>query len=680
MLKRWTWVAVFAVVSVWLTASSAEPLSLEEIVQLRNVTAIDLAPDGSAIAYLLSVPRVPYVDDAGRARSELHVTDLDGNSRVYVSGDFSVGEVIWANDASRLYYLAERDDDEAVALYQIAIDGGESRKVYEHPTSMSGIRQSPDGRFISFRAVRERPEGYETLQEKGFKAVVYEESVRFSDVWLLEIGSDEPEASRVELPGHPSALEWSPDSRRYAVALAPTPLVDDSYVRRGLYIVDAAEGRVERRVEHIGKLGPFVWSPDSTRVAFIGAADANDPLEGRVYVASADGERVESLTPDYPGHVHEVAWRDNESLWYRSSRGLWTEIDTLATSRESVLPALRTGNPIAHDFDIESGADSVALIADTPTHPREVYLWSERSGYRRLTESNPILNERDLAEQEALSFEARDGLLLEGVLIKPMGVEGDEPAPLILAIHGGPESHYSFGWMSGYTFPAQTLAAEGYAVFYPNYRASTGRGVVFSKLDHGDPAGREFDDLVDAKAHLVEIGIADPERVGISGGSYGGYATMWASTALTEHFAAGVAFVGISDLIGFMGTSDIPYEMQEVHFRTWPWDDWEFALERSPLYHAGNARTPLLILGGDADPRVHPSQSLALYRYLKLLTDTPVRLVRYPGEGHGNAETAARLDYSMRMKRWMDHYLKGAGGEPPPHELDHAARLTDTGD
>jgi len=229
--------------------------------------------------------------------------------------------------------------------------------------------------------------------------------------------------------------------------------------------------------------------------------------------------------------------------------------------------------------------------------------------------------------------------------------------------------------MSSYGRPAQTLAADGYMVVFPNYLASTGRGVEFSKLDQHDYAEEEFNDLVDVKTHLVNEGLVDPDRVGISGGSYGGYASMWAATALSEEFAAAVAFVGISNLTSKFGTSDIPYEMYHVHARAWPWEDWMWMLERSPVYHADKAKTPLLIMGGDKDPRVHPSQSLEMYRNIKVRTDTPVRLVIYPGEVHGNRNTAAQYDYALRLKRWMDHYLKGPGGEPPPWEIDHAARL-----
>jgi dipeptidyl aminopeptidase/acylaminoacyl peptidase len=271
-----------------------------------------------------------------------------------------------------------------------------------------------------------------------------------------------------------------------------------------------------------------------------------------------------------------------------------------------------------------------------------------------------------------ITHTARDGLELQGILIRPLDATG--PTPLIMYVHGGPESHISNGWLTSYSAPGQVAAARGFAVFYPNYRGSTGRGVEFSELSQGDPAGKEFDDIVDAVDHLVKIGVADKDKVGITGGSYGGYATAWASTYYTERFAAGVMFVGISDNISKLGTTDIANEMFLVHSRKRPWDDWQFFLERSPIYHAGKSRTPLLILHGKDDPRVHPTQSLELYRYLKLHGNTPVRLVWYPGEGHGNRRAASRLDYNLRMLRWFEHYLKGPGGEPPPTEIEYEVK------
>jgi dipeptidyl aminopeptidase/acylaminoacyl peptidase len=163
----------------------------------------------------------------------------------------------------------------------------------------------------------------------------------------------------------------------------------------------------------------------------------------------------------------------------------------------------------------------------------------------------------------------------------------------------------------------------------------------------------------------------DKAKVGITGGSYGGYATAWGSTYYTDRFAAGVMFVGISNNVSVVGTTDIPHEMHLVHHRKWLWEDWDYFLKGSPLRYVEKARTPLLILHGKDDPRVHPGQSLELYRHLKVLDKAPVRLVLYPGEGHGNRRAASRLDYHLRLLQWMEHFLKGPGGEPPPYELDY---------
>jgi dipeptidyl aminopeptidase/acylaminoacyl peptidase len=137
-------------------------------------------------------------------------------------------------------------------------------------------------------------------------------------------------------------------------------------------------------------------------------------------------------------------------------------------------------------------------------------------------------------------------------------------------------------------------------------------------------------------------------------------------------------FVGVSDHVSKAGTTDIPNEMTLVHARKRLWEAWDFFRERSPIYHVEKAHTPLLILHGKDDPRVHPSQSLELYRHLKVLGQTPVRLVWYPGEGHGNRKSAGRHDYMLRMLRWFEHYLKGPGGEPPPYEIDYGFAKDET--
>ena len=315
--------------------------------------------------------------------------------------------------------------------------------------------------------------------------------------------------------------------------------------------------------------------------------------------------------------------------------------------------------------EVHAGGNRLAVEANSPRHPGELFVWNNNT-FERWTSHNPWLSDITFGNQRAVTYTARDGQKVEGVLIEPIGRPQRGGAPTILNVHGGPEAHESNGWQTAYSKPGQVAAGQGYAVFLPNYRGSTGYGTAFSKQHQGDYAGKEFDDLVDAKRHLVAMGVADADRVGLTGGSYGGFATAWGSTYYSSEFAAGVMFVGISNNISKFGTTDIPMEMYNVHELKWPWEEWDELLQRSPIYHVDKAKTPLLIMHGEDDTRVSPTQSYELFRHIKLRQpETPVRLVLYPNEGHGSARAAARYDYNVRMMRWFNTYLKTGNRSAP---------------
>ena len=637
------------------------------------VTQAEIAPDGQNIAYVLSVPRKLFDENDGPAWAELHVVDREGRSRPFLAGQVNVSAVDWTPDGRRISFLAKRRDDKEDALYVIALAGGEARAAVRRETAIAHYAWSPDGRRVAFTAPRPKTKEQRELESKGFTQEIFEEDHRPDELWVADLDEEglAKEPKKVELNGSATTMAWRPDSKRLAVVLAPSPSVDDSYMNRRIVIVDPDNGEIHGGYQPPGKMGPFQWSPDGERLAVVSTLDRSDPSPGRIVVATAGGQDVRTLLPDYAGHVQALEWLSNDRIAYVADEGVQSTLASVAVSGEDT--RTRIGVSDKQVFSWVSMADNgaMALIAESPSHPPEAYLLEqEGSGPpRRLTTSNPWIQEKPFAKQEAVRFRARDGLLIEGVLIRPLNEEAGRRYPLILYVHGGPESRESNGWLTSYVRPGQVAAAQGFAVFYPNYRASTGRGVEFSKLDHGDPAGKEFDDLVDAAQHLASTGLADPKKVGVTGASYGGYATAWAATALSEHFAAGVMFVGIADQISQVGTTEIPDEMFEVHNRSRPWDHWNLFLERSPIYHAEKGRTPLLILHGKADTRVPTSQSVELYRALETLGNAPVRLVLYPGEGHGNRRAASRYDYNLRMLRWFEHYLKGPGGDPPPYAL-----------
>ncbi|RZV34034.1 MAG: S9 family peptidase, partial [Sphingomonadaceae bacterium] len=315
--------------------------------------------------------------------------------------------------------------------------------------------------------------------------------------------------------------------------------------------------------------------------------------------------------------------------------------------------------------DVETGGDKIFVEANSPAHPGEIFALDGNS-FTRWTSHNPWLSEIDFGTQRTITYTARDGQQVEGILIEPVGGPAKGGSPTIMMVHGGPEAHYSNGWLTAYSMPGQVGAGKGYAVFHPNYRGSTAYGTAFSKQHQGNYTDPEFTDIVDAKRHLVKAGITDAKRTGITGGSYGGYASAWGATHDSAEYVAAVMFVGISNQISKFGTTDIPYEMYNVHSRKWPWDDWQAMLDVSPIYHVDKAETPILIMHGQEDTRVDPSQSYELYRSIKVRKpDTPVRMVLYPGEPHGNRRAASRYDYNLRMLRWFDTYLKTGNRKAP---------------
>ncbi len=667
-------------------ASAPEVLTPHRVAELRAVGSAVVSPDGRHVAYTLSVPRKPLVDDDGPSWSELHVLDVEsGASRPFVTGKESVGSVEWTSDGSGIAFLAKRGSDKESALWIIPVDGGEARKAVELKTSITGFSLAPDGKRVALLATEPDPEETKKEKDKGFAQEVYEEDWKPTKVWIGSTFEQDAKPAALAIEGSVRSVKWSPAADELALSVTPTPSVDDEYMRQRIAIVDAATGKeLWAPSGREGKLGPFAWSPDGRRLAFLTAADLNDPFPGRLQVASCDEPSgVSALAGgirelrELAGDVAAFAWAEDR-LALVVHRGAVTGTMGLAADGrlKEVSPP---GGPIPISIHIARGADVAALVASTPENPPELYL-SREGRLERMTTSNPALANARLARQEVVEYRSRDGLALEGILVRPLDEEPGKRYPLLLIVHGGPESHYSNGWLTGYALPGQMAAARGFAVFHPNYRGSTGRGVEFSKLSQGEPAGAEFDDLVDGVDHLIEIGLVDRDRVGVTGGSYGGYATAWCSTRYSERFAAGVMFVGISDKISKVGTTDIPDEEFHVHARKRIWEDWQFFLERSPIYHAEKARTPLLILHGKDDPRVNPGQSRELYRHLKLHGRSPVRLVFYPGEGHGNRKAASRLDYSLRMMQWFEHFLLGPGGELPAYELDYAEPAADAAD
>jgi len=663
---------VFAVLFAGILRAQ-DKFTPELVSSLRWATEAVISPNGRSVCFVVAIPRQPLKGEKnGPPWQELYITDGTGVSRALVTGHVNVSDLSWTPDGTRISFLAKRETEEKNSLDVIPMDGGEAHRILTHNTNIRGYSWSPDGKRAAYLAPESAFKAKKALQERGFNQEVYGEELSRVRIWIAEPGRKGSRAHALDIPGSASELHWSPHGSLLAVAVAPTASLDDEYMKRKVYVLDADSGNSVARFDNPGKLGQIAWSPDGKYLAFISAGDPHDPLEGRLMVAPATGGEMHDLLPEYEAHISGIAWRDPNTVMFLADEGVWTafgEVGRDGSGRKTLLP---TGGPILTGFSLARDGQMAAFIGDDPRHPAEVFLMKMGEASPHLvSDSNPWLARMPFATQEAVTFHARDGLRLEGVLIHPLNQAAAQRYPLILIVHGGPEGHYSNGWNTDWANLGQVAADNGFAVFYPNYRSSAGRGVTFSKMDHRDPGGKEFDDLVDAVDHLASSGLVDQDHVGITGISYGGYASAWGATYYSDRFAASAVIAGIGDLISHSGTSGNPDELYLVHYAVRPWEDWNLFWKRSPIFYAEKRHTPTLILQGEGDPVVTAAQALELYNYLKWMSPAPVRLVLYPGEGHVFSAAASRLDASSRLLQWMQHYLRGQGGTPPPPELHY---------
>ncbi len=659
-------------------SSLAAPMSINQLLDLTRVSKADISPDGKLAAFT-AVQNRSLDDAAGSSWSRLYVISTkEGAPKPYLTGEVSVSNPSFSPDGKFIAFRMTRGPDAKSQVWAMPVDGGEAVAVTKSETGVSVFAWSSDGLYLFTIEAEAQNEDEKKLAEKGWLPRWYEENMRGRYLCRTPFKwNSSAQESEILVD---DAVVWKlavdPTGAVVVFSSSEQNLVDDSIMFQNLHVLDLASGETRLLVDVPGKLGDVKVSPDGRNVAWTGGATLNDHAVSTVFVTAMDGHETRNLTvPNYQGHARHLNWRDKRTVLVQVDEGAHTKLIEQRIDRD-------TGNSKVV-FDGQEQGLVVGLPASRPglktmvmtghhqSHPTELYLWKGKGEAKRLTYHNSVLDEVELAEQKVITWEARDGLQIEGILQMPVNWDGKQ-FPLIVDVHGGPESNHHHGWVSRYVSPGHVFCGMGFGVLYPNYRGSTGRGLDFAASSFGDPAGAEFDDIVDGVDYLINQGLVDGQRVGVMGGSYGGYATNWLTTRYSARFVAGVSFVGVSDLVSKRFLTDIPYEDLYVHMGKPVRETWELMLERSPILYADQSKTPLLILHGDSDPRVHPSQSQEIYRALKMAGHPAVRLVWYPGEGHGNSKRFGRVDYVHRTLAWFKWYMLDGhpwDGEMPALDL-----------
>jgi dipeptidyl aminopeptidase/acylaminoacyl peptidase len=625
----------------------------EYALKVQTVGSVVPSPDGAWVAYTQTKARVD--SDHSEMVSQIWLARTDGSRRIQLTqGERGASSPQFTSDGKFVYFASARSGTKQV--YRIAIKGGEAEQLTNFKGSLGDYRVSPDGKRVAFTGY-EPPADLEKAKKEKRDFKVLDSAPENFALYAIpaneDAGGKRAQKKIFENKYHVGAFDWSPDSRSLAFDHTPTPLADE-WPKSGVAEVDVEAGTVTERAPGEDPR----YSPDGKYLAFTAhSMPARWAFQTHVVLMTREGGAQRSLPATFDEQPELVGWKAD-------SKGVVIEEHKRT---RAVLYLMPVDGPVVPIYEPESGViGSAAMNAsgtyagfayETANTAPEAYCYSvsDRKAVQ-VSRANTDLPKPPLGETKVISWKGKDGLAIEGLLTYPAGYESGKKYPLILNIHGGPTGVFgeTFIGRSG-LYPIAAFAARGYAVLRPNPRGSGGYGKEFRFANMADWGGMDYWDDMAGVDQVVAMGVADPERLGIMGWSYGGFMTSWAITQ-TNRFKAAAVGAGVTDLWSFTGTADIPGFLPD-YFGGDPWDQFENFSKHSAMTYVKNVKTPTLILHGEADVRVPTSQGYEFYNALKR-EQVPVKMVVYPRQPHGPNEPKFVMDIAQRNLDWMDQYVR----------------------
>ena len=616
-------------------------LKPEQTLNRRPIAEVRFSPDANRVAFTVSEP------PKGPTRSR-HVWILDVRTREvrqFTNSAKSEFAPRWSPDGRRLAFLSDRD--EAPQIYLMPTDGGEAIRLTEGKNAARAFEWSPDGKQIALLAPEAKTEAEEKKEKDKDDARVVDREGKRTRLWLIDVETKKVRplsAANWQI----QEAKWTPQGDRLIISATDHPEIDQDTNR--IFSIAVSDPQLKQIAAPRGPFGQLNVSPDGNSVAYL-AARIDGPSPHDLYSQPLAGGSARNLTAgsiDRP--VASFMWRADGSILALAQNGFRTQFYRVTLDGKAAAQSEFKVNPGAFD----ATAQALAFVGETATNAPEVWLSIEGAaqpaGAESVTHFNETWKQIPLVKPEFLRYKSFDGTQIEAALLKPVGYQAGTKVPLVVIVHGGPTGR----WADSFQSWGQLLAARGYAVLYPNVRGSTGYGHHFLEMNRADWGGGDFKDVMAGVDYLIAQGIADPDRLGIAGWSYGGYMASWAITQ-TNRFKAAMTGAGLSDLASEFGTED-GSSYDEWFFGT-PYEKPQEFIDSSPITFIKNARTPTLILQGEADVTDPIGQSQQLYRGLKRY-GVEADFVVYPREGHGFREEKHQLDVLNRIVDWFEKHLK----------------------
>jgi dipeptidyl aminopeptidase/acylaminoacyl peptidase len=662
-------------------------ITAEDYFAFQSINDARISPDGRQVAYVLTV-----IDQKkNRRNSSIWLVAVDGLSapRRLTAESFNSNSPRWSPDGSRLAFLSARATEASEPassgggapaepahpqICMLRLDGGEAQVVSHLKNGVTVFQWSPDGkRFVAVSrtgpsdqiALGARPSDvrhYRHIMYKFNDTGWYDD--KRSHLWVLDAAPTKDQQITSGDEWNDTDPQWSPDGARIAFVSDRTGQEYEGGHNTDVWVIVSSGGSLTKISDHAFEDDSPRWSPDGRQIVFAGKTARRE--FPKLYIADAKGGAKSRLVVDdldlIPGGLHWGPAPNN--LRFESGFKGANQIFGVDLVARAVAP-ITHGEHAVHGFDINEKAGVMTYLANDFERLDDLYASRlDGGGERQLTRVNAKLwSELDPAKVERVPYTSSDHWAIDGFLVKPLGFDPGKKYPMILSIHGGPAGQYGVDWYHEF----QVYAARGYAVFFCNPRGSTGYGQKFERGIVNNWGGMDYQDIMaGVDAVLKQNPWIDRDRLGVTGGSYGGYMTNWI-VGHTDRFKAAVTLRSVSNFISDDGTRDGAYG-HEDDFKGFLFDNFDQYWNASPLKYAANVKTPTLILHSDNDYRVPIEQGEQWFRALKHYGVT-TELVIFPRENHNLTRTGEpkHLVESLNWQLyWFDRFLNGNKAAKPP--------------
>jgi dipeptidyl aminopeptidase/acylaminoacyl peptidase len=657
-------------------------LTTDDVYNLKDVRDPQRSPDGKWVAYVVA----RAIKDTDKNDSDIWMAAWDGSREIQLTSSAdSESQPRWSPDNKYISFVSSRQGAKDAQLWLMLRAGGEAIKVSDVKGGISEYAWSPDGTRVVF-VVGEpdprdpKPDDKDAADKKKTPPPIVIDRFHFKQdvsgylrnerthLYLFDVATKKADVLTPGTLYDEESPVWSPDGTQIAFVSKRGTGDLDRHENTDIWVIDAKPGAQPRQVttSPLPDSNPS-WSADGRQIAYLAGEDLKYSAynQNKLMIVPASGGQPYAVGESLDRPVRNPLWSkdgasltvvvvDDRSQYPVRIRGL-----TPDPGRTIHIDRLVSAKSVVGNLSPGPGDGAFAVLWATDTQPAEVAAL-ENGSLRRLSHQNDEwLSKVLLGTTEEFTSTSKDGTEVHGLLVKPSTYRPGQKYPTLLRIHGGPNGQDDHA----FSFERELFAANGYLVVAVNYRGSNGRGSAYQKAIFADWGGKEVVDLLGAMDHVQKIGLADPDRLGIGGWSYGGILTDY-TIATDGRFKAAASGAGSALQLTMYGVDE--YITQYENEIGPPWKSQDLWIKISyPFFHADRIKTPTLFLGGDRDFNVPLVGGEQMYQALKSLgVDT--QLVIYPGQFHGITTPTYKIDRFQRYLDWYDKYLKPGGSSTVP--------------